>query len=464
MLGFSPLASAPLADTGAVAEAGFGLDDIVAGAPTVDAAAISQSHALTSVEIATSAPVVDASGITQGHVIVAQNITAGIPVVDPATHVTNFSLAANDITTGNPSVDSASISEFIALTANDISTNNPIIDASNITQTHLLTSNSVTSSTPLIDQPVLNTLSDLTSTDITTNSPLIDSPSISQNHTFREHIDGRIEVGVSSGQFTLQDYKVNVGNIGPLFNSLELHTGRLGGTHTYTFSFSGSNYSGHDFRLRTLDGVSYTDGVTLYHPPDYEDRLELVLAYDAPEYLQYYCLNHSSMVGDLFIRKSPSAEAVGLDTQIITDPVSINEPSLVENPLTANNITTNTPEVDQASLIENYQFTSDDIVTSPPVIDSPDYFIQLTANHITTNAVQIDIPTANEGHECVAISITTGLPVIDQSTILDVSPLINPDIDGANDLITLTQANEVYISIDVSDAIIDEEVVLANVA
>ena len=34
MLGFSPLASAPLADTGAVAEAGFGLDDIGAGFPT----------------------------------------------------------------------------------------------------------------------------------------------------------------------------------------------------------------------------------------------------------------------------------------------------------------------------------------------------------------------------------------------------------------------------------------------
>ena len=29
MLGFSPLASAPLANTGAVAEAAFGLDDIV---------------------------------------------------------------------------------------------------------------------------------------------------------------------------------------------------------------------------------------------------------------------------------------------------------------------------------------------------------------------------------------------------------------------------------------------------
>ena len=58
MLGFSPLASAPLADTGAVADAAFGLDNIVAGAPTVAVSTISQAHVITSADITAGAPTV----------------------------------------------------------------------------------------------------------------------------------------------------------------------------------------------------------------------------------------------------------------------------------------------------------------------------------------------------------------------------------------------------------------------
>ena len=59
MLGFSPLASAPLADTGAVAEAALVLaTNIVTGAPTVAASTISQVHALTSDDITAGVPTV----------------------------------------------------------------------------------------------------------------------------------------------------------------------------------------------------------------------------------------------------------------------------------------------------------------------------------------------------------------------------------------------------------------------
>jgi len=449
----------------------------------------------------------------------------------------------------------------IAIGATAITTGAPTVESSTITQSHSLNASAVTGSAPVIDSPTVTR--QLPADSVTCGTPVVDPISISsQHHIFREHI-GEFRVSASGGKFYIQDYSSFLGIARGAYietPTLELHSGVSVQDRVYRFWLTGSGmYSGgstiHDFRLRTPDGTEYTDGVVFTGGLGSE-RLELTLGANPPEYLQYYCANHSGMGSDIFIKIVSTAAEGALNTQIATSAPTIDTPQITVNyVLTANSISasaptidnstvvidhsfdavinigapsvdssimtgvhgltstditnsvptidtstliknvaltatsittgavqiniptvnesddfvgvsirTGVPQVDQTSLIENYQFTSDDIVTSPPVVDSPDYFIQLTANHITTGAVQIDIPSANESNECVAISITTGLPVVSQSTILDASPLINPDIDGANDLIMLNQANEVYISIDVSDAIIDEEVVLANVA
>ena len=81
MLGFSPLASAPLANTGAVADAAFGLDDIVTGAPTVAASTITQIISLTADSITAGVPTVGAPSVTQSQALTASDIVAGVPVV-----------------------------------------------------------------------------------------------------------------------------------------------------------------------------------------------------------------------------------------------------------------------------------------------------------------------------------------------------------------------------------------------
>ena len=106
MLGFSPLASAPLADTGAIAEAAFGLDDIVAGAPTVAA-----------------------STISQGHVLTSDDITAGVPTVADATATSDQALTSVDITTGAPVIGSPDLDHNHVLTGADIVTGVPTVEA-----------------------------------------------------------------------------------------------------------------------------------------------------------------------------------------------------------------------------------------------------------------------------------------------------------------------------------------------
>ncbi len=107
MLGFSPLASAPLADSGAIAEAAFGLDDIVAGVPTVATSTISQAHVLTSTDVTTGVPTVAASTISQVHVITPDGISSGAPTVGAPSITQIHSITLDDIVAGAPIVGPA---------------------------------------------------------------------------------------------------------------------------------------------------------------------------------------------------------------------------------------------------------------------------------------------------------------------------------------------------------------------
>ena len=59
MLGFTPLAAAPLGDDGGVIDYALTTDSITTAAPVVDSSQINQNQQLTSVTITTGAPVVD---------------------------------------------------------------------------------------------------------------------------------------------------------------------------------------------------------------------------------------------------------------------------------------------------------------------------------------------------------------------------------------------------------------------
>jgi hypothetical protein len=101
MLGFAPLASAPLGDDVTIVLLGdsittgqptipgvtlsqdqtFNADPIVAGVPLVGAGDLNQNHSLSGVSILTGAAFADQSLLSQVHTLTAANITTGFPVV-----------------------------------------------------------------------------------------------------------------------------------------------------------------------------------------------------------------------------------------------------------------------------------------------------------------------------------------------------------------------------------------------
>jgi hypothetical protein len=380
-----------------------------------------------------------------------------------------------------------------AIGANAITTGAPTVESSTITQSHSLNASAVTGSAPVIDSPTV--ARQLPADSVTCGTPVVDPISISsQHHIFREHIGG-FRVSASGGKFYIQDYDTMDGALGAYIETptLELHSGISVQDRVYRFWLTGSGmYSGgsaiHDFRLRTPDGTEYTDGVVFTGGLGYE-RLELTLGANPPEYLQYYCANHSGMGGDIFIKIVSTAAEGALNTQIATSAPTIDTPQItVNHVLTANSISASAPTIDNSTVAIDHNFspvinigapsvdspimtgvhglTSTDITNSAPTIDTPTLVenVALTATSITTSAVQIDTPTANESNDFVGVSITTGVPQVDQPTAIAGAPLINPDIDGANDLIITTEVSAVRISIGVNDAIVDTEIFLANVA
>lgn len=106
MLGFSPLASAPLGDDGAVAEVIYLLNaqGITTGSPVVDSSSITQDHLLNTQGIATGNPTLGQATLTETAALDPQDITTGQPTLGASTLAQGHDLSANNITTGNPVV------------------------------------------------------------------------------------------------------------------------------------------------------------------------------------------------------------------------------------------------------------------------------------------------------------------------------------------------------------------------
>jgi hypothetical protein len=172
MLGFSPLAAAPLADDGVVLDDGgivavdiqggvpvvdalpltqnhvFGADDITAQAPTVDTIAPTFIASIVVSDITTT-PVVDGITFAQGHVFGADGITTGAPTFDDVTASIISNFDADEITLGAPTVDTATvavISNFFPVALEP----QPVVDALPFFQEYALTMVEITAGAPTL--------------------------------------------------------------------------------------------------------------------------------------------------------------------------------------------------------------------------------------------------------------------------------------------------------------------------
>jgi hypothetical protein len=118
MLGFTPLASAPLADSGVDKVSNLTFNDITT-TPVVDSAPVAEGEQFLFNDIVTGAPVIDAIGTPVASNFVANDIVSGAPVVDSIGIVLVHVLAANDITS-TPVVDNATAAFTDVLSATSL--------------------------------------------------------------------------------------------------------------------------------------------------------------------------------------------------------------------------------------------------------------------------------------------------------------------------------------------------------
>lgn len=148
MLGFIPLSSAPLADSG-VKNSEFTFNDII------------------------TTPVVDTATVFEDETIPAADITAGAPVVDNANVITVYNFGANDIST-TPVVDSIAASIISNFAPQEITSGTPVVDDITATVISNFAPVEITLAAPTVDSATVSVISNFVPVGIET-TPVVDT-------------------------------------------------------------------------------------------------------------------------------------------------------------------------------------------------------------------------------------------------------------------------------------------------
>ena len=180
MLGFSPLASAPLADDGLV-KVDLTSVSVSTQAPSIANATLTQVHSLTSPDISTGTPTVGSSALTQVHSLSSPDISTGTPTVASISIGENYSLSTSDISTGTPTVGSTDLDETQGLTPTTVTSGIPSVSSTSLTQIHSLTATGVTTQNPVVDSSSVLQVHSLSTADISTGTPVVGNTSSTQD-------------------------------------------------------------------------------------------------------------------------------------------------------------------------------------------------------------------------------------------------------------------------------------------
>lgn len=131
MLGFSPLASVPLADD--IVEAG--IDNLafnnITTTPVVDTASVFEDETIPAADITAGAPLVNSASVTVVYNFSADDISA-TPVVDSITTSVISNFAPQEITAGAPVVDGIATAITSNFAPQEITTGAPAIDSATV--------------------------------------------------------------------------------------------------------------------------------------------------------------------------------------------------------------------------------------------------------------------------------------------------------------------------------------------
>ena len=355
MLGFTPLAAAPLADDGVEVSTGGAtsvtVNDITAGAPAVDGISLSLVYNFNADDITTT-PVVDA---------------IGTPIT--------YNLSVDSIET-TPVVDAVSVGVIHVFNANDV-TSTPVVDSATALFTDVLSAVSLGPEVTNYTVTVADNGGNKFFIDGTSNPAL----SLVRGQKYVFDLSDSSNTGhplvftLSDGTTSYTDGVTSVGTAGSSGATVTfLVPSDAPASLRYVCSVHGSGMG------NTISVSTQTIGLQ----PAVDDA--------APQYTDVLAANEIT-VG------SPSVDAA---TPQYTDVLSADE------------ITLGTPIVDTAPVFENETCDVDDIASGAPVVDaaSVQYTDVLAADGITASAPQIDTLPFFQEYALTMVEITAGVPTL----------------------------------------------------
>ena len=151
MLGFSPLASAPLGDDGVVTSDVFQLQSIVTGNPVVGSSSITQGTNFTLTVITSGQPLVPTIDLSLVHNLSPTVITSGQPLVPTVDLSLVHNLSPTVITSGQPLVPTITLVEDEVSTADPILTGVPEVSTASIQQNNSLVVSNILTGRPDVE-------------------------------------------------------------------------------------------------------------------------------------------------------------------------------------------------------------------------------------------------------------------------------------------------------------------------
>ena len=441
MLGFSPLASAPLADDGAVVvNVSLTADSITTGAPSVDASIITQNHTLTSVAITTAAPVVDDGAFIINQALSSTSITTGAPLVGELYTVNNYTATASglfdsvaenqsDIFSENKKKTNYQHGETWERTqyVNNVSVNSTGISftATGIKRFTSYLTNTTTVS--YVSNVITLNWSGTGAMTVGTTSTSSSAPSSS----------GRYDITTTSG---LQSFKSAVttaignANLGSTVydwipSEVEVYNGstsgstffaRVTGQSSYedNYAFINDGPTAGAGLLTNSESARSTAGFIDTSNNAGDNPTGQVLYFTIGDRFLFAAYGVNPYSTNLDTNYTKNAEtgyaAVRFDRAVQTNQVRGTELQVSEAFLT-DEITTGAPSVDTSSLTQTHNLSGVEITAGAPIVDQSAVSItnNLTSSAIATSAPVIDTTDLEQFHALQPAQITTGVPVVD---------------------------------------------------
>lgn len=208
MLGFSPLAGAPLGgdeDQAVVGDA-FQPSNVTTAPPVVATVALSSTHDVAGDDIVTAAPIVASAGLSLVHNLTAVNIATAAPVIGtPSVDVFSL-LAPVAIVTGAPVLALPALSTIHNFTAAGVTTGAPVVAFADMSSQQALSAVGIVTAAPVLGTPLAEEAQPFPVNGVVTGAPTIrgsiDTPGSIDAYVRALQADGLDNSNTSRFQFS----------------------------------------------------------------------------------------------------------------------------------------------------------------------------------------------------------------------------------------------------------------------